>query len=147
MPPDRRAHAVAAKAIYPNSALEALQAHVTTLYSFAEPMNPRNWHLVGPLGVNHFHWLPHCLLFWNCDAGRTLDQTSPASMRWDGGTTNETGKDVYGAEVESDARECEDTEEDLVRVLTHLTVTTNATAGYSARVSTSAGSETLRCTL
>lgn len=67
-------------------------------------------------------------------------------MRWDGGTTNETGKDVYGAEVESDARECEDTEEDLVRVLTHLTVTTNATAGYSARVSTSAGSETLRCT-
>ena len=92
-------------------------------------MNPRNWHLVGPLGVNHFHWLPHCLLFWNCDAGRTLDQTSPASMRWDGGTTDETSKDVYGAEVESDARESEDTEEDLVGVLTHLTVTTNATAG------------------
>ena len=38
-------------------------------------------------------------------------------MRWDGGTTNGTSKDVYGAEVESDARECEDTEEDLVRVL------------------------------
>ena len=38
-------------------------------------------------------------------------------MRGDGGMTNEALKDVYGAEVESDARECEDTDNYLVRAL------------------------------
>ena len=64
-------------------------------------------------------------------------------MRGDGGMTNEAMKDVYGAEVKSDARECEDTEKYLVRALHPSTMTTNATAGYSARASTSSDSQTL----
>ena len=52
---------------------------------------------------------PALFLFWNSDAGRILDQSFLASMHGDRGIANEASQGVYGVELESDARECENT--------------------------------------